>query len=571
VSPIYKDSVTANAGEVFDFVIVGAGPAGCVLANRLAADGVTTVCVLEAGQSERHPFISIPAGFVKTLYGQKFVWPFTTEAGAGVKGRSIAIPQGKVVGGSGSINGLVYSRGQREDFDGWKALGNPGWGYQDVLPYFKKTERRLASSSVNGYRGTTGELPISDPDWTSRLCDEFIKGVSQHGIPVNDDYNGPTQNGVGYFQRYIHKGRRVNAATALLRPAIAQGNAELRIDAQASAIVFEEKRAVGVRYRQHGADKTVLARREVLVCAGTVNSPKLLQLSGIGPAPLLQSCGIDVVHDLRGVGENLQDHYTVRIAAKVKNAKSINQSSRGWRLGLEIARWLVGQPSILALSPSLVHVFWKSRPEYTRGDIQILFTPASYKEGRNYVLDDCPGMSCGARQQRPESRGYVRIQSNNPTQNPLVQPNYLSASKDQEVIVAALKIARELMCTAAMAPYFDAETLPGDNTKTDEQWLEFARQRGSTGYHLVGTCRMGPASDASAVVDSELKVRGVDGLRVIDASVMPTIPSANTAAATMMIAEKAADMILRIQPQTGKFAAPNIDPAAPASRLERSL
>lgn len=528
---------------VFDFVIVGSGPAGCVLANRLTADGVTTVCLLEAGISERHPYISVPAGFVKTLYGQKHAWPFTTEPGAAIEGRSISIPQGKVVGGSGSINGLVYSRGQREDFDDWKVLGNPGWGYEDVLPYFQRTECRIGGGDAR-YRGLTGELPITSPDWTSRLCEEFIKGAVQYGIPENEDYNGATQTGVGYFQRYIYMGRRVNAATILLRAAIARGNTELRVQAQASAIVFQGRRAVGVRYMQHGVERTVLARREVLVCAGTINSPKLLQLSGIGPAPLLQSCGVEVIQDVRGVGENLQDHYTVRIAGKVKNAKSINQSSRGWRLGVEISRWLQGKPSILALSPSLVHVFWKSRPEYTRGDIQILFTPASYKEGRNYVLDDFPGMSCGARQQRPESLGYVRIQSRNPTQNPLVQPNYLSATKDQEVIVDALKMARQLMRTPAMTPYFDAETLPGSATKTDEEWLDYARQRGSTGYHLVGTCRMGPASDARAVVDSELKVRGVDGLRVVDASVMPSVPSANTAAATMMIAEKAADMIL---------------------------
>ena len=537
--------------DVFDFVIVGSGPAGCVLANRLTADGTATVCILEAGPSEKHPYISIPAGFVKTLYGQKYSWPFTTEPGAGINNRSISIPQGKVVGGSGSINGLVYSRGQHEDFDDWKALGNSGWGYEDVLPYFQRSERRIGADSDTGidgdsdaYRGRSGEMQITNPDWTNRLCDEFIKGVVQYGIPANADYNGAAQNGVGYFQRYINKGRRVNAATSLLRPALSRGNAELRTSAQASAIVFKEGKAVGVRYTQDGVEKTVLARREVLVCAGTINSPKLLQLSGIGPGALLQSCGVDVVQDVRGVGENLRDHYTVRIAAKVKNAKSINELSRGWRLGLEVLRWSLGQPSILALSPSLVHVFWKSRPEYARGDIQILFTPASYKEGKNYVLDDFPGMSCGARQQRPESRGYVRIQSSNAAQNPAVQPNYLSAAKDQEVIVAALKIARQLMRTPAMTPFFDAETLPGAATRTDEEWLDFARRRGSTGYHLVGSCRMGPASDAAAVVDSELKVRGVRGLRVIDASVMPTLPSANTVAATMMIAEKAADMIL---------------------------
>ena len=535
--------------DVFDFVIVGSGPAGCVLTQRLTADGSATVCVLEAGVSEKNLFISIPAGFVKTLYGQKYSWPFATQAGAAIQGRSIAIPQGKVVGGSGSINGLAYSRGQREDFDDWKALGNPGWGYDEVLPYFQRTERRIGKGD-DAFRGRSGELPITNPDWTSRLCDAFIEGAVQYGIPENADYNGATHNGVGYFQRYIHQGRRVNAATALLRPALARGHAELRTQAQATSIVFEGRRAVGVRYLQDGLQKTVMARREVLVCAGTINSPKLLQLSGIGPGALLQSCGVDVVQDVPGVGENLQDHYTVRIAAQVKNARSMNELSRGWRLGLEMSRWLLGRPSILSLSPSLVHVFWKSRPELTRGDIQVLFTPASYKQGRNYVLDDFPGVSCGARQQRPESRGTVRIQSKDATLNPAVQPNYLSAEKDQQVIVAALKIARQLMRTPAMSPYFEAETLPGAGVESDADWLDFARQRGSTGYHLVGSCRMGPPTDHTAVVDSELRVRGVFGLRVVDASVMPTVPSANTAAATMMIAEKAADLLLyRTEPE----------------------
>lgn len=529
--------------ETFDYVIVGSGPAGCVVANRLAADGRSMLCVLEAGVVRRSPYIRMPGGFVKTLYGSTFTWPFRSEAAEAIQGRSIALPQGRVLGGSSAINGLVYSRGQREDFDDWLARGNTGWGYEDVLPYFRRSERCIGFGEAR-YRGRTGELPITGPDWESLLCRRFIEGAQAYGIPRNEDYNGAEQDGVGYFQRYILDGRRVSAADAFLKPALATGRVELRMGARAAQIVFEGRRAVGVRYCHGDSQKTVYARREVLVCAGTLNSPQLLQLSGLGPVSLLRQVGVPVLVDLPGVGRNLQDHFTVRIAARVKNAQSINELSKGWRLGREVARWLLKRPSILGLSPSMVHVFWKSRPELTRGDIQVLFTPASYKEGRHYVLDDFPGISCGARRQRPESVGHVRIRSADFNDLPQVQPNYLAAPADGEVTVAALKLARRLMRTPALAPYFEQEMAPGDSVQSDDEWLDFARRRGSTGYHFVGTCRMGPADDPEAVVDPALRVRGVDGLRVVDASVMPAVPSANTLAATLMIAEKAADLIL---------------------------
>lgn len=529
--------------ESFDYVIVGAGSAGSVVAKRLVEDDGVTVCVLEAGSRDRHPYLHVPAGFIKAVFDPRFTWRFQTEPGEAIDGRRITLPQGKVVGGSSSVNGMIFNRGQPGDYDAWARAGNRGWGYTDVLPYFRRVERRVGEHDAR-YRGAEGPIPVTSTDLRHPLCEAFIAGAAHAGIPRNPDFNAAAQAGVGYMQRSIHRGWRRSAATAYLRPALRTRRVELRTRATVVRIDRERERAVGVSYvdERAGPLLSVRARREVIVCAGTINSPKILQLSGIGPGPLLQSLGIPVLRDLP-VGENLRDHFSVRVVARVRNCKTINELACGPRLALQVMRWLLGLPSVLALSPALVHWFWKSDPALAAPDLQGIFTPASYKEGFMGLLDDFPGMSAGVNQHRPESAGYVRVSGPDPFADPVIQPNYLSHARDQQTLVAGIRLARSLLRTPELAPYFEREHLPGAAAISDDDLLAFARRYGTTSFHVVGTCRMGPASDRSTVVDDELRVHGVAGLRVVDASVMPTIPSANTYAATLMLAEKAADIV----------------------------
>ncbi|MGE0258969.1 MAG: GMC family oxidoreductase [Alphaproteobacteria bacterium] len=532
--------------DVFDYVIVGSGAAGSVVANRLTEDPGTTVCVLEAGPPDYHPFIHIPGGFIKMLFNPRFTWQFKTEPGEWTGGRPIPTTQGRTLGGTSSINGMIYNRGQRADFDNWAQRGNRGWGYADVLPYFKRSERRIGATDAGQWHGSDGNLYVTDIDWTHPLCDAFIEGAVGLGIPRNPDYNGASQEGVGYFQRVIWRGRRRSAARVFLLPAKSRGNLEVRTNARATAVLFDGKRAVGVRYAA-GEDRdnprVVRARREVIVSGGTVNTARLLQLSGIGRAAFLQSLGIPVVRDLPGVGENFRDHYAVRLVARVRDITTINELARGPRLGGEIAKWMLGRPSILALSPSLVHVFWKSNENLSAADLQGVFTPASYKEGFVGMLDGFPGMTCGIWQHRPDSTGHVRLRSPDPFADPIIQPNYLTDEGDRRALLGGMRLARRLLQTAPLQPWLEGETLPGPAAQSDDELLDFARRYGSTCYHLIGTARMGPASDPSTVVDDELRVHGTDGLRVVDASIMPNMPSANTYASTLMIGEKASDMI----------------------------
>jgi choline dehydrogenase len=536
----------ADAGDTFDYVIVGSGSAGSVLAHRLTEQPGATVCVLEAGPPDRHPYIHVPGGFIKMLFNLDFTWQFRTEPSEGSGGRAIPTTQGRTLGGSSSINGMIYNRGQRADLDTWAQRGNRGWGYVDMLPYYKRTERRIGMCDES-IRGRDGNLPVTDIDWIHPICEAFIAGAVGMGMPRCADYNsGDRQEGVGYFQRAIHRGWRHSAARVFLHPAKATGRLDVRTDAHAAAVLFDGRRAIGVRYvdeRDSTQHHVVLARREVILCCGTVNTAKLLQISGVGPAALLGSIGVPVVHDVPGVGENFRDHYAPRLVARVRNSTTINEMARGLGLAGQIVRWAMGRPSILALSPSLVHWFWKSDDGMDAPDLQGVFSPASYKQGFVGLLDDYPGMTCGVWQHRPESTGFVRARSADPFEDPMIQPNYLSDPMDRRVLLAGLKLARRLLHTPELAHYFDGDMLPGPEVQSDDEWLAFARQYGSTAYHLIGTARMGPSSDPTAVVDDQLRVHGMQGLRVADASIMPSMPSANTYATTMMIAEKASDMI----------------------------
>lgn len=530
---------------IFDYVIVGAGSAGSILAYRLSERGYS-VCMLEAGPTDSNPYIRVPAGVMKTYADESITWQLKHQGSPGTNGRQISFIQGKVLGGSSAINGMVYSRGQAADFDNWSNMGNVGWGYQDVLAYFQKCESFM-SGGEDSYRGRDGAIPVTTTPWRDAACDSFIRGAVESGIPENEDYNGGSQGGVGYCQSTIHRGRRWSTAHAYLHPAKKNFGVTVLTNAHVTKIVLEGKRVTGVEYLFGGSDqrKFVQSLRSTLISAGAVHSPKLLQLSGIGPASLLQENGIPVLHDLPGVGRNLRDHYAARLVARVRpGIKTINDRASGFALVKEGLAWLRGRPSILALSPILAYGFGKSDPALVDPDFALSFTSASYKLGMTRKLDDFPGFTCGAWRLRPESRGYVRIVSNDHRINPLIQPNFLDHENDRRILLAGLKHARKIISSEAMKSVLQTEILPGAMCQTDDEWLDFARQYGMSSYHLVGTCKMGPSTDPCAVVDATLKVHGMEGLYVIDASVMPTTPSGNTAAATMMIAEKAAAMLL---------------------------
>jgi choline dehydrogenase len=534
------------AMDTFDYIIIGAGSAGCVLANRLSEDPSVSVCVLEAGPADWHPFIHLPAGFIKVFYDKSVNWAYEMEAGPWTAGRRIYAPRGKTLGGSSSINGHVYNRGQAADYNQWAQLGNRGWSYGDVLPYFKRLENRISETKDETHRGSDGPLAVTDIDWKHPLCEAFIKGCESIGIPRNKDYNGGVQEGVNYAQRTINKGRRVSAATAFLTPAMKRPNLTVRTGAHVMKILLEGRRAVGVHYARTSrgmAETSIRARREVILSGGAYNSPQLLQLSGIGNPELLMKHGIAVQHALPAVGEGLKDHYAPRFTVRVKNSDTINERVRGWRLAREVMRYATMRKGVLALSPTLVYGFWHSGESAETSDLQFTFTPASYREGVQGQLDTVPGMTIAIWQQRPESNGYVRIKSADPFEAPLIQTNYLDHPHDRRVIVAGMKLARRIMGSEPLSPYYDHEEWPGPKVQTDAELLKNATERATTTFHPGCTCRMGPKSDPLSVVDDNLRVHGMEGLRVVDASVIPRMLSANLNAGTLMLADKASDMI----------------------------
>ncbi|WOR14082.1 choline dehydrogenase [Hyphomonas sp. FCG-A18] len=530
----------------YDYIIVGAGSAGCVLANRLSENGQSTVLLLEAGGKDTSPMIHIPVGYAQTLKDPKVNWLYETEPDPGTNDRVHTWPRGKVLGGSSSINGLLYIRGQQQDYDGWAQMGLRGWSYADLHPYFIRSQNQ-ERDGMDGH-GQGGPLNVSDVTETHPVSDAVIEAGKSLGLE-HRDVNGEDQEGICYYQLTVKNGRRCSAAVAYLNPAKKRPNLTIATHALASRVLFEGKRACGIEYTQNGETKTATARGEVILAGGAINSPQLLELSGIGNPELLAEHGIEVVSALPGVGENLQDHFVIGNRYRMKaDAPSVNKQSRGFAMIGEILKYLTQRKGLLTLSAAHIAAFVKTRPELATPDVQYHILPATMDmqkmtESGDMELEKEPGITIAPCQLRPESRGSVHIKSNKPDVYPAICPNYLADPLDQQTAVAGLRYARDLAKQPALAKYIAHEMEPGDAIQSDEELLAYARETGGTIYHPVGTCKMAPDGDPMGVVDGELRVRGVEGLRVVDASVMPRLVSGNTNAPTIAIAEKASDLI----------------------------
>jgi len=525
--------------ESFDFVIVGGGTAACILANRLSENGRHTVLMLEAGGQPRSLWISIPAGFTKLLNNPVYNWRFETKPVDTILGRTIAIPRGKGLGGSSLINGMIYVRGQHQDYDHWAKLGALGWSGADVAPYFEKIETYLLGGSA---RGKKGPMHISQVAERHPIAAAMIEAARQDGQPIVDDYNGDDQEGFGYYQVTQKEGRRWSVYEGYLKPALGRKNLTVRTHAHVTKVNIDHTQCRGVTYQHQGKAVTVQANIEVVMAAGSIQTPQILELSGVGNPTLLQKNGIEVVRPAPQVGENYIDHFATRMNWRVRNTQTLNETAQGWRVGLAALKYFMTHTGILALGTGLVHGFVKTRPELATPDAQYFFMPASYANAAVRKLDHAPGMTIGVTGLRPTSRGSIHIESRDPMLAPAIRQNFLSTAEDQKTLIDAMKLARRIVSRSAMAYYIDHEMSPGESVQSEDEWLNFARENGQTIYHPIGTCKMGAGSDA--VVDVRLRFKGIQGLRIVDASVMPAMVSGNTQAAVMMVAERGADFIL---------------------------
>lgn len=523
----------------FDYIVVGAGSAGCVLANRLSENASSRVLLLEAGSRDLSPWLHIPVGYFKTMHNPAFDWCYMTEPDAGIDGRRLQWPRGKVLGGSSALNGLLYVRGQPQDYDRWQALGNSGWGFDNVLPYFKKSEDN--SRGADHYHGVGGPQKVSDLRLRRPIAEQFIKAAVEQGIPFNEDYNGETQEGVGYFQQTCFKGFRWSTAKSFLRPAKSRPNLTVLINAQVSKLLFEGKRVTGLEYKRGGQLTSALAKAEVILSAGAINSPQILQCSGIGDGEALAGVGVDANHHLPGVGKNLQDHLQIRLVYETSERTlndELNNPFKRMKVGIQ---YFLTRTGPLTLAASQVAIFTRSSDDVERPDIQFHMQPLSADKPGDGV-HPFSAFTASVCQLRPHSRGEVRLKSSDPFIYPEIHPNYLSDDRDCKVAINGIKVARGIAGAPALKSRIIRERVPGSEYQNDEQLLEAARKYSQTIYHPAGTCKMG--QDSMAVVDERLRVHGIEGLRVADASIMPEIVSGNTNAPTIMIGEKAADMII---------------------------
>ncbi len=519
-----------------DFIVIGGGSAGCVVAGRLAQAGYGTI-LLEAGPADTNPLIHIPAGVRYLLNNPKAAWLDSTEPNMQAGGRKLAWPHGRVLGGSGSINGMIFIRGAKADFDQWGQAGNPGWDFEGVLPYFKSME--TYRGRVGQHRGTSGPLPVEDRRFRLPITDRFVETAQAAGHAFHEDINVPEPEGVGYAQMNRFGRWRGSSARAFLPLGRKSGKLRIITGAEATGLIMDGRRCTGVRFMRDGTEQMAAARREVIVSSGAVGSPKLLQLSGIGPAAHLAGLGIGVVHDLPGVGRELSDHYGIRCTVRLKNAASVNEKARFPGLAWEIAKFLTTGTGALVTGVTTAMLFCASREGLSGPDLQLLFTPASFDQNRFGALEQEPGASISVCLSRPKSRGTIMIRSADWRQAPAIDANYLSDRDDLDVLMRGFAIARRLFATRPLADYVAAETLPGPEVSS-AALEQYVRDKGVTIYHPTGTCRMAPGG----VVDPRLRVHGIGGLRIVDASVMPNITSGNTNAATMMIGEKAAALLV---------------------------